>query len=145
MFWDISGTLVPMMIFSIPIVAIVGGIASRIAQTTARARIQELLIQERIKAIEKGMVPPTAPPMMDLGGDSPEYPIMPMQYQRRRMIFGLRLGAMICILVGGTISWALWATGEGEAWHFLMIPVAVGVALLIGSMFVPQVPDSSPK
>ena len=42
----------------IPVVAIVGGIASAITATIARGRVRELEIKERIALIEKGIVPP---------------------------------------------------------------------------------------
>ena len=42
----------------VPIVAIIGGIASAIAATFAKARVRELEIRERIALIEKGIVPP---------------------------------------------------------------------------------------
>jgi len=42
----------------VPVVAIVGGIASAITATISRGRVRELEIKERIALIEKGIVPP---------------------------------------------------------------------------------------
>jgi len=51
--WSLGG-----LVFMIPIVAIIGGIASAIVATVMRARVRELEIRERIAMIEKGLVPP---------------------------------------------------------------------------------------
>src|SRR5262245_56906571 len=50
--------------FLIPIIAIVGGCATAIFATMAKARVREAEIRERIAMIEKGLVPP---PEVDLG------------------------------------------------------------------------------
>ena len=50
--------MVGMVWVLVPIVAIIGGIASAITATFARARVRELEIKERIALIEKGIVPP---------------------------------------------------------------------------------------
>src|ERR1700756_2394442 len=58
MYIDDNVSPVPVMIFTIPIVAIVGGIIFSIGKTVMRPRVRELEIRERIAMIEKGLVPP---------------------------------------------------------------------------------------
>jgi hypothetical protein len=138
MFLDASvvGAFIPIFAFAIPIVAIVGGIASQIAKTMARARIQELLIQERIKSIEKGIPPGPAPAMMDPGAEDREYVASPETYHRNR-VFGLRLGGAITFAVGAAIAFALYYGQHETAWVWMMIPASVGACLIIASFFVP--------
>src|SRR5262245_8804460 len=58
MYIDDNISPVPVMIFTIPIVAIAGGILYSIVKTVMRARVRELEIRERIAMIERGLVPP---------------------------------------------------------------------------------------
>src|ERR1700756_48578 len=58
MYIDDNVSPVPVMIFTIPIVAIVGGIIFSIGKTVMRPRVRELEIRERIAMIERGLVPP---------------------------------------------------------------------------------------
>lgn len=133
-FGGFGEAIAPILIFSIPIIAIVGGISSRITRTMARARIQELLIQERIKAMEKGITPPAQVPMLDPEIESGLY----VQSHEQR-VFGLRLGGGIAIAVGLALMFALYSTtGASEAWVWMSIPAAIGAALFIGSFFVPK-------
>jgi hypothetical protein len=48
---------IPLMIFMIPVIAMLGGFIYLIVRTTARSRIRELEIRERIAMIERGLVP----------------------------------------------------------------------------------------
>src|SRR5207248_4823258 len=50
-------TFLPFLIFSIPIVAIVGGITAGIVRTLGNQRLMELAQRERIAAIERGVDP----------------------------------------------------------------------------------------
>src|SRR5450759_4930126 len=50
--------MVGMVWVLVPVVAIIGGIASAITATITRGRVRELEIKERIALIEKGIVPP---------------------------------------------------------------------------------------
>jgi len=50
--------VVPVMIFTLPIIAVMGGILFSIVKTIMRARVRELEIRERIAMIERGLVPP---------------------------------------------------------------------------------------
>jgi hypothetical protein len=48
---------IPLMIFMIPLTAMLGAFVYLIVRTTARSRIRELEIRERIAMIERGLVP----------------------------------------------------------------------------------------
>jgi hypothetical protein len=48
---------IPLMIFMIPVIAMLGGFVYLIVRTVLRNRVRELEIRERIAMIERGMVP----------------------------------------------------------------------------------------
>jgi len=48
---------IPLMIFMIPVIAMLGGFIYLIVRTVLRNRVRELEIRERIAMIERGMVP----------------------------------------------------------------------------------------
>ena len=83
---DIGDTILPIMIFSVPLVAIVGGITMGIVRTMTQSRIIENAQRERIAAIQAGIDPSKLPPLpsaemndlTDAGRD-------PEQAQRRRI------------------------------------------------------------
>src|SRR5262252_5095178 len=52
------GLWIPIIMFLIPMVAVVGGFAYVIVKAVLRARVRELEIRERIALIERGLVPP---------------------------------------------------------------------------------------
>lgn len=61
--FDVERFLVPVMIFLIPITAMIGAFVYLITRTLLRARVRELEIRERIALIERGLVPsPEADP-----------------------------------------------------------------------------------
>jgi hypothetical protein len=135
------GAFIPIFALAIPIVAIVAGVASKISRTMARARIQELLIQERIKAIEKGITPPPIPAGLDTSladdEESRQIGASPRLYHRNR-VFGLRLGGAITLTVAAAIAFALYFGQHETAWVWMMIPAGVGACLIIASFFVPS-------
>src|SRR5204863_7964553 len=55
--------VVPLLIFSLPIIAIVGGIVAGIMKQTGRQRLVEMAQQERIAAIQRGIDPSQLPPL----------------------------------------------------------------------------------
>jgi hypothetical protein len=122
------------VVFLIPIVAIIGGISVAIASTISRGRIRELQIRERIAMIERGLVPP---PEVDPAGfdramwhDRPGHG-GPARGQRRAgiIVMGVGLGLMVLISVaGGTVREGIGVGG------FLVI---VGLAFLINSALEP--------
>ena len=151
-------TFVPIMIFAIPIVAIVGGITAGIVRTLVQQRMIELAQRERIAAIERGVDPSKLPPMPTYipsggmgegfsGGVYTSY----NDFARRRQ-HGLMIGGLVCLFVGIAIAIFLRTIGDSEAnnaWAAGLIPASVGVALILGSLIVrPQgggTPPSPPS
>lgn len=136
-------TFIPFMVFSIPIVAIVGGVTAGIVRTLGQQRLMELAQRERIAAIERGADPSKLPPLPTyvpvrglaggyMGGVYGSY----NDYARHRMQ-GLLIGGLVCLFVGGALTIFLATVADGEArgaWAVGLIPAAVGVALLLGAL-----------
>ncbi|MBI5837436.1 MAG: hypothetical protein HZB25_09340 [Candidatus Eisenbacteria bacterium] len=142
------GAFIPIVAFAIPIVAIVGGIATKIAKTMARARIEEQLIQERIKCIERGITPPPIAPGLATAGFDPDEDAPRIQdpnlYHQNR-VFGLRLGGAITMAVAMAVGFGLAYSEHDTAWVWMTIPAAVGMCLIIASFFVPGRPATGPR
>ena len=133
-----SSVVLMVMIFSIPIVAIVGGIASGIIHSLARQRLVELAYQERIAALQRGVEPDKLPPLPDLTRFSeeavPGY-TSPAQREKRRYQ-GILIGGIVGTFVGIALMIFLRvlipAGSEGQnVWVSGLIPTAAGIALLI--------------
>ena len=133
-----SSVLVPMMIFTIPIVAVAGGITAGIVKTLSRHRLIELAQRERIAAIEHGIdlgkLGPL-PAMISADDGTPAY-MTPRQatiHLSRWLLVagiitlsvGIGLGVMLYFLADGSDGKNVWAVGA--------IPAFVGVALLLSS------------
>jgi hypothetical protein len=133
-------TYAAVVVFLIPIVAIIGGISIAIAATISKGKIRELEIRERIAMIEKGMVPP---PEVDPAG----FDRAMVRYERlggprrglRRAgitIMGLGFGlAFLIAFAGDNIRAAIGVGG------FLVI---LGLAFLVNSLFETQHDRHSP-
>jgi hypothetical protein len=145
---DFSGDFfVPIMIFSIPIVAIVGGITAGIVRTLGQQRLMELAQRERIAAIERGIDPDKLPPlpimasglgmgMMGGGMRSGVYPTYHDFAKHRSQ--GLMIGGLVTLFVGIGLAIFLSFVNDGErgVWAVGLIPGGVGLALIIGSIMV---------
>ena len=131
----------------VPVVAIVGGIASAIVATVAKARVRELEIKERIALIEKGIVPP--PEVDPQGFDHAMGRYDRAQHLHDRLSFGsagrhrragitlMGVGLGLMVLIGFSGS-----PDEGFAvGGFICV---LGLAFLINSFFESRVPPSSP-
>jgi hypothetical protein len=134
------GVFVPFLVFSIPIIAIVGGITAGIVKTVSRHRLLELAQRERIAMIERGLDPAKLPalPISELTADSPL--VSEADYARRRSQ-GLLIGGLVTLAVGlslGVMLYFVADAGEGEhgVWAVGLIPLAIGIALLMSSYFV---------
>jgi hypothetical protein len=140
MFHFDGGELVPIMIFAIPIVAIVGGITAGIVKTLGQQRLIELAQRERIAAIEKGIDPSKLPPMPIPAGDddlAAAY-LSPRQAALRRSQ-GLLIGGLVTLAVGvgvGIMLYIMPDTRDENVWAVGLIPGLVGLALLISSVIV---------
>ncbi len=135
------GEFVPIMIFAIPIVAIVGGITAGIVRTLGQQRLIELAQRERIAAIEKGIDPSKLPPLpvaMGGGDDLAAMYMSPHQAALRRAQ-GLMVGGLVTLAAGIGVGIMLYYIGDGEdknIWAVGSIPTLVGIALLVSSYIV---------
>ena len=101
---------IPFLVFSIPIIAIVGGITAGIIKTLGRQRLIELAQQERIAAIQRGIDPSKLPPMPNLALDEDELLGMSGPEQDRRRAQGLLIGGIIVTAASiGMIAFFSWS------------------------------------
>ena len=127
---------VPFLVFSIPIIAIVGGITAGIVKTISRHRIIELAQRERIAMIERGLDPSKLPPLplSEIAADSPL--VSEAEYARRRSQ-GLLIGGLVTLAVGISLGVLLYnVADEAGVWAVGLIPAAIGIALLMSAFFV---------
>lgn len=134
---DLTESIMPIMVFSIPIVAIVGGITMGIVRTMTQSRIVENAQRERIAAIQAGIDPSKLPPLPNADlGDMAEATRSPEESQRRRTN-GLMVGGIVTLFTGIGLAcfFSLMDTG-GNAWAIGIIPAFIGVALLLSAFLV---------
>jgi hypothetical protein len=139
MFHFDGGDFVPIMIFAIPIVAIVGGITAGIVKTLGQQRLVELAQRERIAAIEKGIDPSKLPPLPMVGDlDDVNAMYMSPRQAALRRAQGLLVGGLVTFAVGIGLGLMLWILPDGEekVWAVGLIPGFIGLALLISSAIV---------
>ena len=130
-----SDVIVPMMVFAIPIVAIVGGITTGIIQMLGRQRLVELAQQERIAAIQRGIDPAKLAPLPMETGE----PWIEPNAQMRRRAQGLLVGGIVTLFAGvgvGAFLKLINPDTEHAVWAVGIIPVMVGIALLISAKLV---------
>ena len=129
---------VPFLVFSIPIIAIVGGITAGIVKTISRHRLIELAQRERIAMIEHGLDPSKLPPLplSELANDAS---LMSPADDARRLSQGLMIGGLVTFAVGislGVLLYNVAGGTEGGTWSVGLIPAAIGVALILGALLV---------
>jgi hypothetical protein len=123
------------LVFSIPIVAIIGGITVGIVRTLGQQRLAELAARERLAAIERGIDPSKLPPPPTLGNGSDWSD--PGQRDPHRRVQGLMIGGLVTLAVGIGLSVLIWTTSEERnGWAVGLIPGLVGVALLLSAWIV---------
>jgi hypothetical protein len=123
------------LVFSIPIVAIVGGITVGIVRTLGQQRLAELAARERLAAIERGIDPSKLPPPPTLGDASDWSDIGRRDPHRRAQ--GLMIGGLVTLAVGIGLSVLIWTTSdERSGWAVGLIPGLIGVALLLSAWLV---------
>ncbi len=128
--------VVPFMAFSIPIVAIIGGIAAGIVRMIGQQRLVELAQRERIAAIERGIDPAQLPPLPTASGDLASMFWSPRDVAKRRAQ-GLLIGGIVTIAAGVSILVFLRIIQPNDsAWAVGIIPITVGAALLLSSWLV---------
>ena len=134
---DLQDTILPIMIFSVPIVAIVGGITMGIVKTMTQSRIVENAQRERIAAIQAGIDPSRLPPIPSIElNEIADAARDPEQAQRRRTN-GLMVGGVVTLFTGiGLAVFFLFMDTGGNAWAIGVIPAFIGLALLLSAFLV---------
>jgi hypothetical protein len=124
--------IAPVLVFAIPIIAIVGGITAGIVRSIGQQRLNELAARERMLAIERGLDPSKLPPFpapqeRSWGADTP----------RRRWV-GLLVAGVITITTGLGVALFLYmlAPEPEPVWATGIIVVAVGLGLLLSAWIV---------
>ena len=142
------GDFVPLVALSIPIVAIVGGIAAGIVRMMHRQRAFELMQRERIAAIERGLDPDKIASLQRplIYDDNGVFTDPLVANERRRQ--GLLIGGIVTLFVGIAVAVFLYGVNDGnereKVWLVGMIPAAVGLALLLSSFLIRPVGSSRP-
>ena len=130
--------VVPLMIFSIPIIAICGGIIAGVVRSFGQQRMLELAQKERIAAIERGIDPNKLPPLPQFANDFGPITYTPYEAAKRRAQ-GLTIGGLVVLFGGLGISVFFLATRiewDKNLWAIGLIPVFVGAALLLSAWIV---------
>lgn len=132
-----SDVVIPLMLFSIPIIAIGGGIVSGIVKSAGRQRIVELAQRERIAAIERGIDPSKLPPPPSLDETFPGY----SEGGQMGRAQNIMIGGLVTLFGGaGVTAFLLILHPDGNdgrnIWAVGLIPMLVGVALLLSAWIV---------
>lgn len=129
--------VVPLLIFSLPVIAIVGGITAGILKQSGRQRLIELAQQERIAAIQRGIDPSQLPPLpLEVMGDAGA---LLSQYESdKRRAQGFLIAGVITLFAGiGLMAFLLIINDDNDRiWSVGLIPTVVGVALLISARLI---------
>jgi hypothetical protein len=141
--------LITLFALSIPIVAIVGGIAAQIVRTQSQQKIAELAMKERIAAIEKGLDPADLPPVPSLSASGELLGPMTPRGRALRTSLGLAIAAAITVASGLAVIVLLLAFPQSQAfWQVGLVPVLVGAGLGAASWLVrrnaPPEPPAAP-
>lgn len=132
-----SDFVVPMLVFSIPILAVVGGIVSGIVRSAGRQRLVELAQRERIAAIERGLDPSKLPPPPSLDESFPGF----SEGSQKSRAQGLLIGGLVTLFAGlGIATFLLLLDPDSgrrhNVWAVGLVPMMIGVALLLSSWIV---------
>jgi len=137
--------VVPLLIFSLPIIAIVGGITAGILKQAGRQRLIELAQQERIAAIQRGIDPSQLPPLpLDLMGDAGA--MLSAHQSEKRRAQGFLIAGVITLFAGIGITAFLMILRDSDerVWAVGLIPTLVGLALLISARLIWPRPEHNP-
>lgn len=126
--------LIPVVLFFIPVVAIVGGIITGIVRLLGQQRLAELQQRERIAAIERGLDPAKLPPPP--AWDAPGI-YDPAHVRDMRQSRGYLIGGIVTLFTGAGLTAFLTILNPGEnTWAVGIIPSSIGMALLISAWLV---------
>jgi hypothetical protein len=134
---DIGTSLMPIMIFSIPIVAIIGGITMGIVKTMTQSRVIENAQRERIAAIQAGIDPSKLPPIPHADFDEMREAAQNPEAAMRRRTNGILVGGVVTLFVGIGLGLFLWIVDSGgSSWAVGLVPGFVGLGLLLSSFLI---------
>ncbi len=111
--------LVEVLPFSIPIIAILAGVAIAIASFDYRAKRNEMEHKERMLAIEKGVALPSPPPQAEKSKNP---------YLWGFILIGFGLAMMIAMIIEGDSDWG---------WGLIFLLPGIGI-LAAGSLYARQ-------
>ncbi|MEO5989740.1 MAG: hypothetical protein ABIU54_13110 [Candidatus Eisenbacteria bacterium] len=137
---------IPLFIFSIPLLAISGGIVAGIIRMMHRQRTWELIQRERIAAIERGIAPEAIAQMQhSIPYDERGLFVNP-RATAERLRQSLRIGGIITLFVGFALAVFLnGVSDEKRVWMVGLLPIAAGLGLLVSSAVVrPAFEDGPP-
>ncbi len=138
--------IAPVLVFAIPIIAIVGGITAGIVRTISRHRIIELAQRERIAMIERGLDPSKLPPLPTMGSFGDVGTVLAPEESAQRRAQGLMIGGFVTLAVGISLGVMLYyIADEPGVWAVGLIPGAVGLALLISGVLIRPRGGSAPR
>jgi hypothetical protein len=128
--------LVPFLVLSVPIIAIVGGIVAGIVRSAGQQRMLELAQRERIAAIERGIDPDKLPPFPQIAQELGSLGRSPADMARHRAQ-GLVIGGLVTLFGGiGLLVFLILMQPNDKVWGVGLMPIMVGAALLLSSWIV---------
>jgi hypothetical protein len=130
---------IPVMIFALPIIAVMGGIVTAVVKILGRQRMAELVHRERIAAIERGVDPAKLAPVFDAALASADGAWHNGNTRSRAQ--GLLIGGLVTSFAGlGLMTFLIVLRPDGSdahnVWAVGLIPLFVGAALLISAWLV---------
>lgn len=133
---DLAPAIAMLVLLSIPMIAIVGGIVTGIVRTISRQRLIEMAQRERIAAIERGIDPSKLPPLPTLGDEDTFGPEAAARRGRHRAQ-GLMIGGIISVAAGLGLMVFLNTIEPGKnEWAVGVVPTFIGLALLLSYWLV---------
>ena len=128
--------IIPLLIFLVPIVAIIGGVVAGIVRSVGQQRMLELAQRERIAAIERGIDPAKLSPIPLMAQEAGGYGFSPYEIAKRRAQ-GLTISGLVTMFGGvGIVAFLKIIEVEKNIWAVGLIPILVGTALLLSSWLV---------
>jgi len=128
--------IVPLLVLSIPIFAIIGGIVAGIVRSAGQQRMLELAQRERLAAIERGIDPAKLPPIPQVAHEIGSLGLTSYEVAKRRAQ-NLMIGGLVTSFGGaGLLVFLNLVEDDGKVWAAGLIPILVGAALLLSAFIV---------
>ncbi len=130
--------LMVLVLLTLPVFAVLGGIAVGIVRAVGQQRQLELARRERIAALERGLDPSSVPPLPPAaGGDYFAHGFgSPAEHARRRYQ-GLLIAAILSVAIGiGMMLLFSIVEEHGKSWAIGILPLTLGAGLLLSAWLV---------